>query len=111
MKLTYREMSSLEATSISLLVAIGVRAAGQKVLLAVKNMGGESEAAWLALFEDLVRRRFRTLELVIVDGAPGPREGAVVQRADPALHRANTAIGWPMRLGGCMRKCPTTTTI
>ena len=35
-----------KATSISLLVALGVRQDGQKVLLAVKNMGGESEAAW-----------------------------------------------------------------
>ena len=34
-----------KATSISLLVALGVRQDGQKVLLAVKNMGGESEAA------------------------------------------------------------------
>jgi putative transposase len=34
-----------KATSISLLVALGVREDGQKVLLAVKNMGGESEAA------------------------------------------------------------------
>jgi putative transposase len=33
------------ATSISLLVAVGVRADGQKVLLAVRSMGGESEAA------------------------------------------------------------------
>ena len=35
-----------KATSISLLVVIGVRADGQKVLLAVKSMGGESAAAW-----------------------------------------------------------------
>ena len=35
-----------QATSISLLlVALGVRADGQKVLLAIRNMGGESEAA------------------------------------------------------------------
>ena len=34
-----------KATSISLLVVLGVRRDGQKVLLAVKNMGGESEAA------------------------------------------------------------------
>src|ERR1700692_2500335 len=40
-----------KATSISLLVALGVRQDGQKVLLAVKNMGGESEAAWRALLE------------------------------------------------------------
>ena len=33
-----------KATSISLLVALGVRSDGQKVLLAIKNMGGESEA-------------------------------------------------------------------
>ena len=34
-----------KATNISLLVVLGVRRDGQKVLLAVKNMGGESEAA------------------------------------------------------------------
>ena len=34
-----------KATSISLLVVLGVRCEGQKVLLAVKNMGGESDAA------------------------------------------------------------------
>jgi len=45
-----------KATSISLLVALGVRADGQKVLLAIKSMGGESEAAWRTLLEDLVRR-------------------------------------------------------
>src|SRR5277367_46716 len=43
-----------KATSISLLVALGVRADGQKVLLAIKNMGGESEAAWRALLHNLV---------------------------------------------------------
>ena len=43
-----------KATSISLLVVIGVREDGQKILLAVKNMGGESEAAWRALLDDLV---------------------------------------------------------
>ena len=45
-----------KATSISLLVALGVRQDGQKVLLAVKNMGEESEAAWRALLDDLVKR-------------------------------------------------------
>ena len=34
-----------KATSISLLVALGVRQDGQKVLLAIRSMGGESEAA------------------------------------------------------------------
>ena len=60
-----------KATSISLLVVLGVRADGQKILLAVKNMGGESEAAWRGVLDDLVRRGLRTPELVIVDGGSG----------------------------------------
>src|SRR3954454_2071560 len=60
-----------KATSISLLVVLGVRSDGQKALLAVKNMGGESEAAWRALLDDLVVRGLRAPELLIVDGAPG----------------------------------------
>jgi len=70
-----------KSTSISLLIAIGVRRDGQKVLLALKNMGGESEAAWRALLDDLVKRGLRTPELVIADGAPG-------------LEKALTAL-WP----------------
>ena len=60
-----------KATSISLLVVLGIRRDGQKVLLAVKNMGGESEAAWRALLDDLVARGLRTPEFLIIDGAGG----------------------------------------
>src|SRR5829696_979348 len=60
-----------KATPISLLVVLGVRRDGQKVLLAVKNMGGESEAAWRAILDDLVGRGLRTPAFVVVDGAPG----------------------------------------
>ena len=78
-----------KATSISLLVALGVRADGQKVLLTIKNMGGESEAAWRALLHNLCaepdpgaryrRRRFR----------PGQGVGGALARcAGPALHGA-----------------------
>ncbi len=70
-----------KATSISLLVALGVRADGQKVLLAVKNMGGESEAAWRALLDDLVLRGLKTPELAIVDGAPGLEKALAVSVA------------------------------
>ena len=45
-----------KATSISLLVVLGIRRDGQKVLLAVRNMGGESEAAWRSLLDDLIGR-------------------------------------------------------
>src|SRR5512135_3040371 len=60
-----------KAAAISLLVAMGVRRDGQKVVLAIRNMGGESEAAWRALLDDLVKRGIGTPELVIVDGGAG----------------------------------------
>jgi len=60
-----------QATAISLLIVLGVRRDGQKVLLAVRNMGGESEVAWRAVLDDMVKRGLHEPELAIVDGAPG----------------------------------------
>jgi putative transposase len=93
-----------KATSISLLVVIGVRADGQKVLLTVKAMGGESTEAWRAVLDDLVRRGLRRPELLIVDGAPG-LESAIavvwdrvpVQRCTVHKHR-NLLAHSPERL-------------
>jgi transposase-like protein len=59
------------ATRLSVLVALGVRRDGQKVLLGLKNMGGESEAAWRAFLDALATRGLGAPELAIVDGAPG----------------------------------------
>src|SRR5919112_626818 len=60
-----------KATSVSLLVVLGVRRDGQKGLLAARNMGGESEAAWRAVLDDLVARGLQTPEFLIIDGAAG----------------------------------------
>src|SRR3954468_25003106 len=60
-----------KATNISLLVALGVRRDGQKLLLAVRNMGGESEAAWRGILDDLIARGLRTPEFLVIDGAAG----------------------------------------
>jgi transposase-like protein len=60
-----------KATSISLLVVLGVRADGQKVLLAIKSMGGESAEAWRTVLDDLIKRGLRRPEFLIVDGATG----------------------------------------
>jgi transposase-like protein len=59
------------ATGLPVLVALGVRRDGQKVLLGLKNMGGESEAAWRAFLDALAARGLGAPELAIVDGAPG----------------------------------------
>ena len=60
-----------KATSISLLVVIGVRADGQNVLLAIKSMGGESAEVWRAVLDDLIKRGLQRAQFLIVDGAPG----------------------------------------
>lgn len=83
-----------KATGISVLAAIGVRRDGQKVLLAIRNMGGESTAAWRAFFGDLDARGLKAPEFVIVDGAPGLEAAlaelwpeAPVQRCTVHKHR------------------------
>src|SRR5687768_1939968 len=60
-----------KATAISLLIALGVRRDGQKVVLAIKNLGGETEAAWRAVLDALLARGLAKPELVIVDGGKG----------------------------------------
>ena len=60
-----------KATNISVLAAIGVRRDGQKVLLSIRNMGGESTAAWRQFLDDLDARGLTRPEFVIIDGAPG----------------------------------------
>jgi len=83
-----------KATSISLLVVIGVREDGQKILLAVKNMGGETTEAWRTVLDDLIARDLRRPEFLIVDGAPGLEKaiaavwnGVPVQRCTVHKHR------------------------
>jgi putative transposase len=93
-----------KATSISLLVVIGVREDGQKVLLAIKSMGGESTEAWRSVLDDLIRRGLRPPQFLIVDGASGLEmaiaavwDGVPVQRCTVHKHR-NLLAHAPERL-------------
>jgi transposase-like protein len=92
------------ATSISLLVVIGVREDGQKVLLSIKSMGGETTEAWRAVLDDLVQRGLRRPQFLITDGAPGLLkalaavwDGVPVQRCTVHKHR-NLLAHAPERL-------------
>jgi putative transposase len=84
-----------KATNISVLAAIGVRRDGQKVLLAIRNMGGESTSAWGQFLADLDARGLTRPEFVIVDGAPGLEAALValwgedlpIQRCSVHKHR------------------------
>lgn len=93
-----------KATSISLLVVIGVRADGQKVLLAIKSMGGESTEAWRTVLDDLIKRGLRRPGFLIIDGAPGLEkaiaavwDGVPLQRCTVHKHR-NLLAHAPERL-------------
>jgi putative transposase len=93
-----------KATTISLLVVLGVRADGQKVLLAIKSMGGESSEAWRSVLDDLTKRGLRRPEFFIVDGASGLDsaiaavwDGVPVQRCTVHKHR-NLLAHAPERL-------------
>jgi len=93
-----------KATSMSLLVVMGVREDGQKVLLAIKSMGGESSEAWRTVLDDLIKRGLRRPEFLLVDGAPGLDkaiaavwEGVPVQRCTVHKHR-NLLAHAPERL-------------
>jgi transposase-like protein len=93
-----------KATKLSVLVALGVRRDGQKVLLAARNLAGESEAAWRTLLDDLVARGLATPELLIMDGSAGLEKALAalwpelpVQRCTVHKHR-NLLAHAPKRL-------------
>jgi putative transposase len=101
---TVRVRLDRKATSISLLVVLGIRRDGQKVLLAVRNMGGESEAAWRSLLDELVSRGLTAPNFVIVDGAAGLEKAlslvwpnSLMQRCTVHKHR-NLLAHAPERL-------------
>jgi putative transposase len=76
-----------KAAAISLLIVLGVRRDGQKVVLAIKNMGGESEAGWRAVLDDLLARGLAKPELVIVDGGKGLEAALASLWADVPVQR------------------------
>ena len=83
---------------------LGIRRDGQKVLLAVLNMGGESEAAFRGLLDDLIGRGLTAPSFVIIDGAAGLEKAlglvwpdALMQRCTVHKHR-NLLAHAPERL-------------
>jgi transposase-like protein len=76
-----------KATSIVLLVVLGVREDGHKVLLAIKNMGGETSQAWRAVLDDLVKRGLRKPEFLIVDGGTGLEQALTALWGDVPTQR------------------------
>ena len=67
----HRVRAAGHVTWCSVLMAVGVRRTGEKVVLALRVVGGEQTAAWQQLLDDLTTRGLARPELVISDGSPG----------------------------------------
>ena len=67
----HRVRADGHVTWCSVLMAVGVRRTGEKVVLALRVVGDEQTAAWTQLLEDLTTRGLGRPELVISDGSNG----------------------------------------
>jgi putative transposase len=93
-----------KATSVSLLVIIGVREDGRRFYSRSRTWAGESAEAWRTVLDDLINRGLRRPTFLIVDGAPGLEkaiaavwDGAPLQRCTVHKHR-NLLAHAPERL-------------
>lgn len=69
--------------SAPVLVALGVRQDGQKVVLNLQLLTSESTSAWSGLLEGLIEREVRRPRLCVIDGSAGLR--AAVQQNWPQM--------------------------
>lgn len=67
----HRVRADGRVTWCSVLMALGVRTTGEKVVLALHVVGGEQTAAWQALLDDLTSRGLARPQLVLSDGSKG----------------------------------------
>jgi transposase-like protein len=65
--------SAGKVVSLPVLVALGVKQTGEKILLALAIAGAETGAAWQMMLEDLAARHLGRPQLVISDGNAGLR--------------------------------------
>src|SRR5215470_100033 len=78
-----RVRSGGKVVSLPVLVALGVRENGEKVLLSLMTTGAESADGWQLLLEDLAARKMGRPRLVISDGNAGL--AAALERQWPGL--------------------------
>jgi putative transposase len=79
-----------KVVSLPVLVALGVKATGEKVLLSLATAGAERTACWEGLLEDLAARKLGRPRLVITDGNPGL--GAALERVWPGVARQRCTV-------------------
>ncbi len=82
--------SAGRVVSLAVLVALGVKQSGEKVLLSLMSAGAESTDGWQMLLEDLAARRMGRPRLVISDGNPGL--GAALDRLWPGVAQQRCTV-------------------
>lgn len=70
-----------------LLIVVGVRETGERVLLAIRLATGESAAGWRSVLEDLVQRGLRAPQLCVLDGSGGLRAALTAVWPTTAVQR------------------------
>jgi len=93
--------SNGKVVSLPVLVALGVRENGEKVLVSLMTAGSESAAGWQMLLEDLAARHLGRPRLVISDGNPGL--AAALDRLWPGVAHQRCTVH---KLRNLMAKAP-----
>jgi transposase-like protein len=75
---------------VPVLVTLGVRADGDRVLLDVRLVGDESTAAWRDVIQGLVARHIGIPSLAVIDGNPGLAAALLEQWPTLAIQRCTT---------------------
>lgn len=72
---------------VPVLVTLGTRATGERVVLDLRIAGEESSAAWGEVVQALVQRRIGVPKLAVIDGSPGLRQALQEQWKNIAIQR------------------------
>ena len=82
--------SAGKVVSLPVLVALGVKETGEKVLLALATGGAESGAAWQMMLEDLAARHLGRPRLIVTDGNPGLK--SALERVWPGVAQQRCTV-------------------
>ena len=85
-----RVRSGGKVVSLPVLVALGVKETGEKILLALAIAGAETGTAWQMLLEDLAARHLGRPRLIISDGNPGLK--GVLERIWPGVAHQRCSV-------------------
>src|SRR5580765_547615 len=74
-------------TKALLLIVVGVRETGERILLAMRIATGESAAGWRSVLDDLAQRGLAAPQLCVIDGSGGLRAALTERWPTTAVQR------------------------